>query len=488
MAMGARQGRLMGVVRACRLLLITFISTTYAQDIETGGQSRASITPPIFSDTLTTGSKIKLDFQSQEYGSEGQTETGRREYMNLGVDVDLKTEGLGLAAGFHGIYQGTVQSSDEQYYGIPEAYFGESKVDATGVRWTVGRQKRHWSRFDEEFGMGIWQPQLRWDYLNPIQEGLTGLFFDFTASRSVSMTFFASSVFLPDQGPNFHLQDGQFESANRWFWSPKTNVQIFNQSNPASFDLSMPRAEDVIFQPSLGGNIRFESRSTPWWAQLDYAYKPMNQMHLGWDCEKCMTPGNLSPRATIHPSVLMHRVATLEGGVQDEDQRSWVSVTSDVPTSPQGPPGWTQSDYNDVVFAGASYAHYMNFMSHPGWLKVSYLRAFEKSTAQPSILGDERVESSLDRYPYKEIVAAEWEWILMQGEHDQLSWRTRYTYSIPEEGSWVSMQLWLKQRNWSWNLSADVLGAEIDSTSQDVGLFTRYRENDRLSGGVSYVF
>lgn len=489
MKTGALRGPRIGIVCLIRIFLIAFFSAAQAQDITTGGQSRTSFSPISVSESNSKGSKIKLDFSQQEYSSPGQTEFQRRDYTNLGIDADLKGQGLGLDAGLHGIYQGTVQSGSEQYYGVPEAYVGESKTDkTTGVRWTVGRQKRHWSRFDEEFGMGIWQPQLRWDYLNPIQQGLTGLFFDFTASRSVSLTFFASSVFLPDQGPNFELKDGQFASNNRWFWSPRTNFRIFNQSNPASYALSMPKTEEVVFQPSLGGKISFESKSTPWWAQFAYAYKPMNQLHLGYECSACVNVGNLSATATIHPSVLMHRVATLEAGVQDEDQRGWISVTSDVPTSPKGSPDWVQSDYNDVIFAGASYAHYASLLSHPGWFKVSYLRAFEKMNDQPNTLVEERVESSLDRYPYQEIAAAEWEWILMQGSQNQLSWRTRYTYSIPERGSWLSMQLWLQQKNSSWNLNVDVLGADIDPTSNNAGLFTRYRENDRMTGGVSYVF
>jgi hypothetical protein len=484
---GARSGQLIGVVCAIRFLFLIFIVPAFAQDIETGGQSRASISPPVFSNQSSKGSKIKLDFGQQQYTSDGQTEFQRNEYMNLGVDADLKTVGFGLDAGFHGIYQGTVQSANEQYFGVPEAYFGESKMDTTGVRWTVGRQKRHWSYFDEEFGMGIWQPQLRWDYLNPIQQGLTGLFFDFAASRSVTFTFFASSLFLPDQGPNFKLRDGQFVSANRWFWSPRTNFHIFNQSNPTSYALEMPAVNEVVFQPSLGAKVIFEAPGSPWWAQAAYAYKPMNQMHLAYDCDKCMTT-NLSPTATIYPSVLMHRVATLEAGLKDEDQRAWMSVTSDIPTSPKGPSNRAQSDYNDVIFAGASYAHYASLFSHPGWFKVSYMRAFENNSVQPMALVEERVESSLDRYPYKDIAALEWEWILSQTEGRQLSWRTRYTYSFPEQGSWISSQLWLQKKHWSWNLSLDILGSEIDPASSDAGLFTRYRENDRVIGGASYVF
>lgn len=486
---GVLRGRPKGLVRAIGILMMAWPLVASAQDLTVGGQSRLSLPSPVFSDTASEHSLIKVDLSQQQYAGDGQTEAQRRQYTNVGFDADLKGKWAGLGAGFHGIYQGTIQSGDEQYVGIPEAYIGEAKSDEMGIRWTVGRQKRHWSYLDEEFGMGIWQPQLRWDYLNPIQQGLTGLFFDFASTKTVSLSFFASSVFLPDQGPNFRLQDGQFVSNNRWFWSPRLTAHLFNQHPPVSYALDMPNVSDVVFQPSLGTQLRFESHSSPWWGQVAYAYKPMNQMHLGYECKQCVPLGNLSPQATIHPSVLMHRVATAEAGFKDDNQRGWLSVTSDIPTSPKGPTEWAQSNYDDVIFAGASYAHYMALLRRPGWLKVSYLRAFEKQRPLPvNSLMDGPVESSLDRYPYREIVAIDWEWVLKQTAKNQLNWRTRYTYSIPERGSWISSQLWLRQEKWSWNLSLDLLGSEIDPASSQAGLFTRYRENDRFMGGVSYVF
>lgn len=490
MASGVRFGRLTGLSRVGLVILLSNCNWfTFAQTLGEGGQSRTSLDR--FGDVTQRSSKkskIQADLGENSYLADGQIESQRREYSQLGLDIDLKTEGSGLSAGAHGIYQGAMQTMDEQYIGLPEAYFGESKAEQTGVRWTVGRQKRHWSRLDEEFGMGIWQPQLRWDYLDPIQQGLTGLFFDYTISHSLDATFFASSIFLPDQGPNFKLQDGQFQSANRWFWAPRIAVAIASQPQPVSFDLANPKIEDVIFQPSLGGSVHYQRSGRPFWAQAAYAYKPMNQMHLGFECDACVPITTLSPRATIHPSVLMHRVATLETGLQDENQNGWLSVTSDVPTTPKGSQAWAQSDHSDVVFAGASYAHIFSLFQHPGWLKASYLRAFEKKETNPQSFVDERVESSLDRYPYQEIVAVEWNWFVMQRARNQMTWRTRYTYSIPERGAWVSSQLWLQHQKWGWNIGLDILGSDIDPSSPDAGLFTRYRENDRVTGGMSYVF
>jgi hypothetical protein len=459
------------------------LSTSQLRDIS--GQSQTSIDRlSDFASKRDRHSKILLNLSQQEFPGEGQIETQRKDYTNFGIDMDFRSNSKDIAAAAHGIYQGTMQSSHEQYVAVPELYLGETQ-SASGVRLTVGRQKRHWSLFDEEFGMGIWQPQLRWDYLNPVQQGLAGIFLDYPASHQVTVSFFASPLFLPDQGPQFKLKDGEFESDNRWFWKPQTKIRIIRQRAPMSYELDKPSAEQVVFQSSMGGTLRWQRG--PLWTQFSYAYKPMNQLHLGFECTACIGFA-LDVHAIIHPSVLMHRVATLETGFEDEVQRGWLSITSDVPSAPKGPTEWVQSSHNSVVFAGASYSHFLNVASRPSWVKLSYLQAYSRKDAQPNSLVDERVESSLDRYPYQQIAAAEWNWLILQRSGRQLGWRSRYNYSIPERGTWVASQLWLQQKEWSWNLGIDIIGADINPTSPDAGLFSRYRANNRATAGVTYVF
>jgi hypothetical protein len=98
------------------------------------------------------------------------------------------------------------------------------------------------------------------------------------------------------------------------------------------------------------------------------------------------------------------------------------------------------------------------------------------------------VESSLDRYPYQEVAAAELNWTMTKRSKNKILWRTRYNYSIPERGSWLSSQVEVSRRQWSWNLGFDILGADVDPQSSEAGLFSRYGANDRVTGGVNYVF
>jgi hypothetical protein len=433
--------------------------------------------------SISSYAQVTVSVQEQYFPSAGQLDVQRQDYTDLGVDLDFHRSGKTWNWGAHAMYWGALQSGEEQYFAIPELYFGESDYSSGGVRITVGREKRSWSHFDEEFGVGLWQPDLRWDYFYPVQQGLTGLFVDAQFSKSFSATFFLSPVFLPDQGPNFRLVNGQFSSMNRWFWAPQIDLQFGHGEGQVSYAIDRPPLSDILLQLSLGGMFRYQSQSVPIWAQLSWAYMPINQLHYAYDCPQCANT-NDQVQATIHPSVLKHKLVTAEVGWQDDRQSAWLSTTLDAPDNPSGPSQWIQSSYNSVYYIGASYAHAMSPFQIPGSLKVSFLKAFISQSTPENSLVDGSVGSFLDRIPYQELMAVEWNWPVS----DKWNWHTRYSYSIPEQGGWLSSIVSWKEKHWGWNAGVDVIGASVASDSANAGLYSRYRANDRVMAGANYAF
>jgi len=93
---------------------------------------------------------------------------------------------------------------------------------------------------------------------------------------------FTSPLFLPDQGPNYQLNNGQFTSSNRWFMEPQSRVAMFGGSRqaPLYFEIDQPSEEQIIMNSSFGLGVSYQS-SSPFWFAANYAYKPQNQIHLG---------------------------------------------------------------------------------------------------------------------------------------------------------------------------------------------------------------
>jgi hypothetical protein len=219
----------------------------------------------------------------------------------------------------------------------------------------------------------------------------------------------------------------------------------------------------------------------------------MNQIHLGVECSNCTTIGGAQPAeitAVIHPIVVKHNVFTLESGFDRVDDRGWLSLTGDFPNSSGMPDDWVESPLDPKVIAGTAYQHYIySWIGIPSWLKYSYMRTFDVSARHKhGVVDNDDVQSSLDRYPYKEIAAVEWRVLLRQKLSNRLEVKNRYNYSIPEKGGWLSSSLDWTQKNLTWTLGLDFLGSDTPTDSPNAGLYTRYRANDRVFAGASYVF
>jgi hypothetical protein len=188
--------------------------------------------------------------------------------------------------------------------------------------------------------------------------------------------------------------------------------------------------------------------------------------------------------------VVKHHVVTLESGYEGVDNKGYVSLTGDYPNTSDFPSNYAESPLDSMLIAGGVFQHYLfSLLDMPSWLKCSYMKVFDvQSRDKKGIVDSSDVHSSIDRYPYRELAAVEWKLNLMQKLKDRLDFKTRYSYSVPEKGGWLSLAM-----NWgvgelTWTAGADIIGSGVTEDSPNAGLFTKYQSNDRIFGGASYVF
>lgn len=441
----------------------------------------------------TGASYLDLDLRESRYLGGVQNPSQEHSYTLVSGKLNLETQSPGFNYKFNPVFMGALEAQDEFYAGVPELYVQPRKI-APGFNLTIGRVKRQWSRLDEEFNLGIWQPQLRWDYLQPEQEGLTGVFFDWSLSSALRFSFFTSPLSIPDQGPQYRLKNGQFSSSNRWFVQPTSRLGLFHMDSPLYLEIAKTPEEDIFMHSSFGFAMNYQSGG-PLWSQISYAYKPRNQIHLGIECANCGRinfegGAPIEVTAVIHPKIVNHNVLTWETGFDRVDDRGWFSITGDVPQRSGFPDSYVEAELNTMIVTGFAYQHYLRPVAGvPSWLEYSYMRVFEfRRQRGDSLLGEDEVHSSLDRYPYVELAAIDWRLLLRQTQSNRLQWRNRYSYSFPERGGWLASSIEWARGPMTWSLGFDILGAEVDPNSNEAGLFSRYRANDRVYGGVSYVF
>lgn len=447
--------------------------------------------PQALAEVQMAASYLDLNLNQNRYLGGAQHAAQVSDYTVLNLDASLSTATDGFTYKASVYTEGAFGGENEFYAGVPELYVQPRQL-APWFTLTVGRQKRTWSRLDEEFNLGIWQPQLRWDYLNPVQQGLTGVFFDWSLSSSMRLTFFTSAINIPDQGPNFRVRDGGFESSNRWFIRPQSQIQIFQDDALLGFKLEKPSVQDLAFHSSFGLGLHYQNLSSPFWMQVNYAYKPRNQVHIGIECEQCLDIGAPTGEITaiIHPKIVQHHVFTWEAGFEKVDDQGWLSLTADVPQRSGFPDAFEEAPLDPMLIAGAAYRHYIrSWIRKPSWLQYSYMRTWQiRREGTPGLMGSDEVESSFDRYPFRELAALDWRVQISRRGKSEVNLRTRYSYSLPERGGWLSAQAEWQRGPATFSFGFDVLGSDIEGDSRDAGMFTRYRANDRIFGGMSYVF
>ena len=438
----------------------------------------------------------KFGLRQQRFIGEVQNPNQFANYTQFGANFNLEPENPRFFSyKVSALAEGTFEARQELYAGVPEAYLESFNPH---LRFSVGRKRRTWSRLDEQFYLGLWQPQLRWDYLAPQQQGLTGLFVDWNISSNWRLSFFTSQVNLPDQGPQYRLNDGKFSSMNRWFQEPNSRVSLFGGTSYASeaplyYQIDTPPYDELFLQSSFALGLAYDSASG-FWTHFNLAYKPRNQIHLGMECTNCGNVGGTTPleiTATIHPKIVKHLLASWEMGFDRVDDRGWFSVSGELPSASGFPEDYEEGALNRMVVAGAAYQHFVGSWlgGRPSWLQYSYMRLFEFPQASPSTLvTSDQVQSSLDRFAFRNLAALDWKIRLSQRASHRLHWTCRYQYSIPERGGWLSSSLDWTQGPLNWNFGLDILGSGVDASSSRAGLFTRYRSNDRVFGGVTYVF
>ncbi len=168
------------------------------------------------------------------------------------------------------------------YLNVKEVFFTlQTQTDAqSNSKIHIGRKLNDWSRVDEKWNLGLFQPQFRWNPLDVESQGLLGFFWE-VKTGNLKITFLGSPLFIPDQGANYELKDGQFSAANPWFSAPAQNIYFQNTLLPIDYNIQKPETQDVINQRSFAIQIRYKTDSD-YYVNSSAAYQPSNQFAFGY--------------------------------------------------------------------------------------------------------------------------------------------------------------------------------------------------------------
>lgn len=366
------------------------------------------------------------------------------------------------------------------YLNIPELYL-ESRQSETETFY-IGRKKMLWSELDAQWDLGVWEPLFDWNPLAPERQGLTGFFWQ--VDRPLyTVVLFASPLYIPDQGPSFEIENGEFVKGNPWFRRPADTIRIWQEATDIDYDFERPSESQIVLQNSFGGKVSYGDPQGLR-MQLSYIYKPINSLAVGYQGNLDLAEKKVNVQ--LQPQVYYHSLAGADFSYKLKRMRFGVSGILERPMK-ENPfeSEWTRPVYSDAFLLSP----FVEFDWGRWAFNYQRLDIFGGKVTEEGELADPNRAPLTARYPFRQAnqvsVLANWNFTKVR------RLLTKVSYTIPDNDSFQLIRFnarWRFSGLWSVLAEAQLVKAGDLSTPADQNEIAQLENNDRFMIGAGYVF
>ena len=179
----------------------------------------------------------------------------------------------------------SLDRSDFFYFNTSELFFSykydlkNSFYSINSIKIELGRKIKQWSKGDEYWKLGLWNPLIYWNSLHPETSGLIGSFINFQ-SKQWSADFFIGALYLPHSQPKLIIEDNKSSyTHSRWVTSLPLKVNPYNLN--IYYSTLKPFLFDFLFQQSFAASFKTWSKTANsfYWLKWSIADKPSNRLY-----------------------------------------------------------------------------------------------------------------------------------------------------------------------------------------------------------------
>lgn len=458
-------------------VLSSFVGAAHSQDNNIKVNSVEASAPSKVSQFTGIVRVEGMNYLKKLEGEDEQNET----YL-LSTDLNYLYKS-GLFVNRFEFSAGSYAGGEGSVLSLPELY---TSIQTQNSTYALGRKLEFWSTVDHEWHLGLWQGQFTIDALRPAEQGLTGIFYKI-ANQNFQFLAFATPLFIPSLGPNVKESNGGLK-ANRWFRSPSQNFQIAGQDTQLIYSINTEEAKDLISNPGGGMRVIYSEGSEGFWMLGSYGYKPINSLLVKYT-RNTIQPGNgiLFSQVQLSPALAYHEIFGSDLGFNYKNGSIAFSFLEDrpigkLPTSAE----FIQQVPGSLQAWSLNWSHDFSprFKVTSGLLKVDGGR-FEDFNAA----GESQGAIFNTRVLFRQAASIGFQ---TEAQFGQKKWinKGKFLRDLVQKGSLMTFESqFFPTEKVGIVAGVDVLGVdqETDSTAE-IGFLNDYRANDRVFGGVSYVF
>jgi hypothetical protein len=427
-----------------------------------------------------------LSFEEDKYASEVEGNPKLNQSMMVGanIDLDFKSER----------WHNKINISGQKYvdwgnsnYSVQELYASRSWNDGK-TQLAAGRKLEFWSEVDQDWQLGLWQPLATFDALRPTDQGLTGIFYKQKAG-DFEILAMATPIFIPTMGPQVQEKNGDLVYDSRWNRSPSSTFMLGDQATRIIYSIDSYDISKLVQNPGAGVRVRMGGDREGTWASANYGYLPINALALQYN--KSLDINADAGDVTVGPNVAYHQIFGGDVGYKLEHGNLAVSYLQDLPDPKRPTDDWVLQNPQGL---GALGLHADHEVTVPGFVNpvkvtLAYLKVWGASFTDYDSTGTPQAPIFTDRLNFNDSLALKLDFASTAWNKKLLS-SIRYQRDFVQQGAWLHAEVnYFPSAEWGLQLAGDVLGVDNDSpTNTDSGFLNQYRANDRIYGGVNYVF
>ncbi len=409
-------------------------------------------------------------------------------------ETNLLRSGLDISAG-----KSTNLNYD--YIAVQEIY-GQIKSSSSVYKLSAGRKFEYWNQADRDWNLGLWEPLFQHDGLRLKGQGLTGLFLNIETSN-LQFLGFVSPIFVPTMTPEISESQGAIVSESRWFRSLPNSQSIVGKDTRLVYDLQIPPASEIINNPSYGVRLRVGEVDAGPWASISYGRKAVNALSFRYDAS-ILTQTNLivaesdaKAEIELNPVTHRHEIMAADIGFRRGSTVAGLSVIQDRPEIKKvenrvNNKGFQTDFIQQQIQPATILTSSFSSVVPAGWLnrkiewRLDGLKALSKNSTDYDTRGIEQSQLIPDRLQYTNAASVS----LNVPVTNKLKSTFRYLREFDQLGTLVSLNLeYAVARAWLLSFGVDSLGVDDPEAQQnDTRFLNRYRQNDRVFGGLSYVY
>ena len=465
-------------------LVYAFVFTSQALNAAEVGTSSAGG----FLDNQNSLSKqvqIEASLSNLQYFSDAPTENSTQQKGQIEVVIQ-KSDFLSDYK-IHGLV-GTFSTSKSSYFAVPEAYIGVHGVDQLNFL-SIGRKREVFSFADGQQNLGLYNPYFSNDLLEFREQGLVGVH---VGGHLSNIGFHAGyyPYYVPTPGPQVYAEDGEIKSANRWAKKPPQQLSFASQNHDIVYGIRDYSIYDVINHDGYAASVFLDSpeKGARPLVQVSYARKPISEIPLSRDTYA--TAMDFIGQVKLSPVVEYSRTSSIDLNVDGGLLKSTFSYIEDHPENKTAAENealqhleplkiysvWLSSDLTDLLertfVIELSYSEVHDGQIHDlmadGSPSIATFSTQRTQFKKPFVIG---VQSDVAFVNSKPVLTS-----------------VKWTYDRELKGSVLSgLVAYEAFRQVNINLGFDILGVEDDS-STDGNFLKDNQANDRIYGGLQYVF